>query len=845
MKISFLLAWRYLWGRKQRMILTTLAVVFGVALLFGLTTMIPAMSEAFRHNMMTTSGVVDISVSSVSNNPFDQSALQEIEHIEGIGFYSGRLSKTVILPESLGGNVNQLTGSSTVTLTGLDPATAGLVRNYAVKEGRFFDSADLQTAVIPQLLADKLELKIGDVLSIPSSDGIAKLTIIGILSISESVGLDEILVPLSEAQVILNLPEKINTIDILLRSNADQKTVTADLLSMLGSNYKIGPVEVGEELTSVMSTGQSMMWLMGILALAMASFIIFNSFRTVVAERRRDLGMLRAIGASRSTVLGLILAESFIQGIIGTALGLLLGYFLSTLLISGVGALTASIIRTSFSKPVITPLNLGGSILLGIGFTVGSGYLPARSATKVTPLEAMRPTVGVIEHHQNKRNAIIGIALMVLASIGLVLGDLKVAGITAVLFLFGLMLTAPSLVTFVASVFGKLVIWIYPQEGRLAQGNLKRQPSRAAITASSMMIGLAVCLAILAMITSVEHRFMSYIDKSLGTDYLLMPPSLVLGGGNVGANQGLLDSIRSVEGIEVATSLRLASSQADGFTLQLIGLEPSIYSQIAGLDFSKGKPDEAFEALDNGKSIIINGVFATDIGAEVGDKLTLVTPHGEQVYTVSGIAFDYLNAKISTGYISQKNLSVDFDSESDILILVNQLPKADTAKVSAGLKEVVKEYPAFSLIDSNEFKRQQMEMFESLMSVFYLMVFMMAIPGLIAMANTMSINVIERTREIGLLRAVGSTREQISRIIFSESLLLSSLGIVMGIVVGLFMSYLLVKAISFIGFTIDFYFPISGILTTIVVGLAFGVIAALVPARQASRTVIVEAIQFE
>ena len=325
------------------------------------------------------------------------------------------------------------------------------------------------------------------------------------------------------------MPEKINTIDILIKSGVNRDTVVTAILSKLGSNFKSGPIQVGDELASALMLGESMMWLFGIMALAMAAFIMFNTFRTVVAERRRDLGMLRAIGASKRTVMGLILTESLIQGIIGTGIGLVFGYLMSSLILAGVGKLLANLMRVSIGSPIITSTNLIGSILLGVGFTVGSGYFPARSAMKVTPLEAMRPSLGAVEFHRNRRRAWWGCGLIAVSVAGLLLGNLNLAVFSGLVFLVGLILIAPVMVKPVADIFGQIISWIFPREGRLAQGNLARQPGRAAITASSMMIGLSICIAMLAMITSIEHGFINYLDKSLGTDYLLMPPSLVSG----------------------------------------------------------------------------------------------------------------------------------------------------------------------------------------------------------------------------------------------------------------------------------------------------------------------------
>jgi putative ABC transport system permease protein len=205
---------------------------------------------------------------------------------------------------------------------------------------------------------------------------------------------------------------------------------------------------------------------------------------------------------------------------------------------------------------------------------------------------------------------------------------------------------------------------------------------------------------------------------------------------------------------------------------------------------------------------------------------------------------DYLNAKIATAYISQADLATDFNSTNDLLILIDRSAGADPGTVTTELQQLANAYPAFTLYDITSFKASQEGLFSKAISALYIFVLMLAIPGLIAMANTMSINVIERTREIGMLRAVGSTRPQVQRMILEESLLLSTLGTLTGIAVGLFLSDFIVQAIGGV-FKLDFYFPTTGVIVAIVVGLSFGILAALAPARKAAHTVIVEALRYE
>lgn len=845
MRGQFLLAFRYLTGRKTRLVLTTLAIVFGVMVLFGMNSLLPGVMNGFRHTMISAAGAVDITVSSSSNNPFDQEVFSRIAAVEGISAASGSLQRSVQIPAILGGTTDPITGSAAITLTGLDLATATSVRHYQVDEGRFLQEGDQYTAVVSYNLARKMNLEVGDKVTLPSALGTAEFEIIGISSQFQAGTTDEVYVPLAIAQEVLNLPGRLSAVDILLNAAADKAAVEAELMRVLGNQYKIGAVMVGSELTAALELGHNMMWLMGVMALAMAAFIIFNTFRTVVVERRRDLGMLRAVGASKRTVMQLIITESVIQGIIGTALGLAAGYLLAWGMLKAMSPLLQTFMRIELGPPLITAQNVIAAILLGIGFTVGSAYFPARSAMKVTPLEALRPTSQVVERRNTRRRAIIGLVLVAGGVAALIFGELQVASFGTLLLLVGTVLLVPVAVKPVANTFGSVISRFYARQGNLAQGNLNRQPSRAAVTASAMLIGISVTIAMVGMVTSVSDGFSNYLDKSLGADYLFMPDSLVLGSGNLGASPEFAANLEQIEGISGVTSLRLAASQANNADLQVIGIDPLKYPEISGLEFSKGEPEAAYNALSAERAIIVNGIFSTSSGIKVGDVVKLNTPDGALDYKVVGIAMDYLNAKLATGYISQANMEQDFHVSTDVLIMANRADKADEAVVNNKLDAAAKDYPAFTLLNSAEFKEQQLSTLDLAMSFMYLLVLVLAIPGLIAMVNTLSINVIERTREIGMLRAIGSTRKQVKQMVFGESLLLSALGTSLGILVGLFLSYYMVKALVFSGFELKFFFPGYGILTAIGVGLLFGVLAAMIPARQAAGTPIVEALRYE
>ena len=837
MNIQLTLAARYLMGRKLRTFLTTLAVVFGVMILFGLNGLLPALMDRLRQNIMATAGKVDLVVSGATGGPFDVSIVDEVRGVAGVAHATGSLRQSVTLPAGY--------AMTAITVAGIDPATAPDVRPYSLASGRYLQPGDGNVMVISESLSEQAGLKIGDTFTLPSASGSTGFEIVGLIATRAMPSVEEVYVPLSAAQAMFNQASRINTVEAIFAADADRDRVESDAKTRLGDRFKIGGIEAGNQFLAALEIGTVALNVFGVLALSMGGFVIFNTFRTIVAERRRDIGMLRAVGASRKTVVGIILAESLLQGVVGTTVGMIVGAALAYGLSALASPLYEQFLHLGIGDPVFTLPTFLFAIVMGIGITVLGGLLPAIQASRVTPLDALRPSVGEVAQRAAGRSAKIGAGLIVLAALTLVSGNPKASAGGAFLVLIALVLIGPALVRPIASIFGRLLAIAFAREGQIAQGNLTRQPGRAAITASAMMIGMAIIIAFAGMLSSIEDGFTRFLSKSMGADFLLIPQSIVLGGGNVGAGADLAQAMRDTPGIDAVTTVRVAQSQAKGMPLQVIGIDPATYPQVAGLEFVSSIAEQAYAEIGAGRAIILNGIFTGRSNVQVGDTVTLKTPEGDRDYRVVAIGTDYLNAKAATGFISQANLATDFHETGDVLLMANKVPDASAASVRAALDSVVKRYPAFTLFESSEWRASMMGTFEGVIGALYFLMIALAIPSLIALINTLAINVIERTRELGMIRAVGGTRRQVRRMILAESLLLSGLGIAFGVLAGLWMGYALVEAMGIVGFNLTYFFPAASVLVAIAVGLIFGVLAALVPARQAAKMDIVTALHYE
>jgi len=845
------LALRYLAGRRQRTILTTLAIVLGVMIIFGFGGLLPVFENSFRQNLAASAGHVDLTVTSEARGVFEASTVDRTRSVPGVASVTGALVRAVVLPAAEAPETTDGKPVNTLLVSGVDPATGVMVRTLLVTSGRGLAPDDGNVVLISEALSARTGLGLGATLRLPSASGATSFEVVGLVATPPLPGVEPIYVPLTTAQELFNLPGQVNTIEAIFASGANAAEVSQAVLAELGPGYKLGGNEVGAEFMNAMKMGKIAFNFIGALALIMGGFVIFNTFRTVVYERRRDIGMLRSIGASRRAILGLVFAESLLQGIIGTALGLVAGFLMAAGLLAALGPLAERFWHFPLGGPIFSPGTYTAAIVLGLGVTIVGGIGPALAASRVTPLEALRPSVGHVTWKATRLRLAAGVGLLILALTGLVSGRLGLSSLGAVLFLVALAVIGPVLVQPISSVFGRVLSLFFAREGRVAQGNLVRHPGRAAITVSTVMISLAILVAFAGMGASLISGVVSFMDRSLGqADYLLMPESLVLGGGNVGAGPGLVQAVRDLPGVTEATTLRLATARTapgEGVAadLQVVGIDPVAYPRLSGLTFSSGDPAEAFAALGAGRAVILNSMFALQTGIKAGQDLTLLTPDGPRTYRVAGVGSDFLNAKFSTAYISQANLERDFRETSDLLVMIRRAPDADTTALRAGLEGAVSGYPAFSVFAVTEWRDSMLAYMSGAMSFIYVLMIVLAVPSLLALVNTLGINVLERTRELGVLRAVGATRRQVRRIIVAESLLLSCAGAVFGILGGVWLGYVMVGGMSAAGWPVPYFFPYLGILLAVVAALLIGVVGALVPARQAARLNVVEALQYE
>ena len=838
-----LMGLRYLNGRRLRTVLTTLSIVFGVAMIFAINLILPSAQEAFKQTMNTVTGA-DLSIASSSGESFaPDDVLERVANMAQVQAVTGILHRQFTLPTL--GNNDSLSSTKQIDLVGIDPATIQVVHPFVVSEGRLLQPGDTGKALLPAGLAELApQLGVGTTFPLITAGGLKFYTVIGLLAEQGSLSAPQIYVSLADAQAAFNQPGLINTVEVSLEAGADRDTAAVAIQETLGDGYTLDAVTTGPDALAAMQVGLAMFNLLGLLALFLGAFLIFNTFRTVVVERRHDLGMLRAVGATRKQITLMIVIESLIQGLIGTALGLVIGFLMA----QGAVSVVKNIWDTYLNRGNLElHFNAGAiviALVLGLVTALLAGYFPARSAGKTSPLEALRPDSTARIHRAARWSLIVGAICMAVGVLLLLSGSKGAVG-GALLFLMGLVVAAPGLVVPLARLFSPLLTLWFAREGDLARGNLVRQPGRAAITGSTLMIGLATLVLIAAIVMSFSSLMERLTNANFASDILLLPQSIAVYDSVVGADENLAARIRELPEVQTVGTMRYASSSAGDLGLQVMGIDPEEYPHVASFDFSQGEPEEAYAALASGRNAMATALAATQLGLSVGDDFVVQTPEGPQTYRLAAVANDMLTFKIAAIFISQANMAADFHKTEDIMVMINLIPGADKDAVLADVEQITQDYPQFTPHLTGEYREELINTSTSALSFFYAIALLILIPAALGLLNTLTINILERTREIGVVRAVGGSRTQVRRMVTGEALLLGIFGAAMGVFAGVAMSYGFITAFATVGWEMPYFFPAIGIIAAIVVGVLLALFASILPARSAAKLDIIRALQYE
>ncbi|MDQ3182995.1 MAG: ABC transporter permease [Actinomycetota bacterium] len=844
------LSFRNLRARFQRTLLTAIGIVLGVGIVFGVLTLSTTMSGTFEELFTRAYGSADLTVTAAGGSGgFDQKAVEEVRSYEGVESAAPRysLSSSLILDKV---QKNGLPEVRSMRLFGVEPQSAKLATGFDLTDGHFPRSGNELT--LDGGSAKNAGLGIGDRVTVGTPKGPKKLKLVGLLRIPGGSfgGLAFGMAPLPFAQNAFDKGRQISGIAVEAAEGVSVSDLKEKLDRELGEGLQ---AERSEKRTQEIS-GQLQGFKIALLffagtSLFVGAFLVFNALSMTILERTRELGMLRALGSTRAMIARSVIVEAMLLGVLGSLLGVLFGYGMAR----GLVYLFGRAFLFEITSLVLSPFALVSAIVVGIAVTVVAALYPAMKAGRVSPVEAMRAR-STGDSGQSRGVSLLAPAFgLVLAGAGVPwiyylarnlsanLGGLIYAsGIVAIIAAFlGISLVIPVLVRPLAALFSPVLRLLFGVEGRMAAANATRNRGRTALTASALMVGISLVVAFSALGGSLLGSIRDYLDGSLGSDYVVQPTQQ---NSDDGFSATLPGKIGRVHGVEKTTSI-VSTFRQDGEKVDAVFGVDQNYPEIFRVDYAAGGPG-AFSKLKNGDAVI-GKQLAKDRELGVGSRIEIPGPKGRKKYRVEGILKNDIVGGGMGIYLSQEILASDFNETQSEFLAIKARPGSDREALARRIDDVLEDYPQFTLYSNAEWKAQIESDFNRQYVFFYAIMGVSVAVSAFGVVNTLSMSVFERTREIGILRAVGTTRLQIGRLIIDEGIVISLIGCLIGVALGSLLGYLFVQGSGAGGFEIDFYYPKLPALAALLSGLFIGIFAGLLPARSAARKGIVEAVQYE
>ncbi len=836
---------RSLSSHKLRLTLSGLAVVLGVAFVAGTLVFTDTLQKTFDDLFVqTTSDVVveppgaglaqggDIPTAVVPTLP--ASVVTTVQGVEGVAVAEGAILVDGVQVVGADGKVLNTQGAPAY---GGNWPTNDAVSAFSLTEGKAPTNSN--EVVVDSQTAAKAGLTVGGPVTMVTPGPTIEPTVVGIFRFGTTgnlAGASIVAFDTATAQGLLVGSDAFTSIDVKADDGVSQEDLAASVQAAVGPQAVVktgaqaadeASAQIGEALNFI----NIFLLVFAGVALFVGTFLILNTFSMLVAQRTRELALLRAVGATRGQVTRSVLGEAFVVGAVGGLLGLALGVALA----SGLRQIFKQIGLDAGGSLVLQPRTALVAMTLGIVVTVVSAYLPARRASRVPPVAAMRDDATPATRSMRRRTWV-GTGLFIIGLAALVLGASASGGRAASLVGLGALVMLVAAIVLAAPLAGPVVRFVgapfrRSATGRIAVANAARNPRRTAATAAALMIGLALVSAFGVLGASTTASTDALVDDTIKADFL------VTGANFRPFSPEATAAVREVDGVGVVSSVRLAPAEINGEVTAVAGVDPATVESAFAIPVTDG----SVAALKEGGLLVDDGIAATE-GYTVGSSVEVTFTSGPATLPVVGV---FTSDAGLNGYVtSLDTLTAAGVPPLDSQVYVVLAPGADTAMVRAGLDAALGPYPNVTIQDQTELKDEIRSQVNQLLFLIYALLALAVLIAILGIINTLVLSVVERTREIGLLRAVGTSRRQLRSMIRIESVVIAVFGALLGIVLGVTFGVALQRSIADQGIEV-LSVPWIQLLIFLVVAAGVGVLAALWPARRAARLDVLQAVTTE
>jgi putative ABC transport system permease protein len=844
-------------AHKLRFLLTALAVMLGVAFMSGTMVLTDTISRTFDNLFADVNRGTDAYVRAresleagfggdTQRGRIPASLLPEIESVDGVRAAEGNLQFFAQLVDKKDDAIGD-PGQGAPTF-GFNWGTVRQLNPYRLEPGSLAPQGP-DEVVIDAGSAKEAGFKMGDRIKILTQGPPKDYQIVGIAKFGDAdsaAGSTAALFDTPTAQAITGAENQFDSISVVADSGVSQETLQKRIADRLDN--RTYQVLTGEQITKenqsdikdALSFFNVALVVFALIALFVGSFIIFNTFSIVVAQRVREMALLRAVGASGRQVMGSVLTEAVLVGLFASVIGLGAGILLSSAL---KGLLDAFGFDIPAGAAVVSAQTVIVALLVGTVVTIVSAIVPARKASRVPPVAAMRDVATEGQPHSGRR-VLIGLGITVLGILALFAGlfgdaGIEFVGIGAFIVFIGVFVLGPVIARPVSGVIGWPIQRLRGMTGTLARDNAMRNPKRTSATAAALMIGVALVGFITIFAASTKKSIDVQIDRTFTADYIISTGS-AFGAGFGGFSPMLETDIARLPQVGAASPLRINEAVFDGSQRTFAAINPSSADELFDLKVEDG----TIRDLGDANSLGISRSVADDKRWRIGTQVPVGFPNGDDTLTVRTIYGNGSKEGLADYAISLTTFDAHYTAQLDQFVFVKLAQGVSPAEGRRAIDGVVKAYPNAELQDRTEFKDTQAAQINQLLGLVYVLLALAIVIALIGIANTLALSIYERTRELGLLRAVGMSRRQLRSTVRWESVIISLLGTLLGLAIGVFFGCAVVEALADQGIT-EFAPPGGQLILVMIIGGFAGVIAAIGPARRAAKLDVLRAVTHE
>jgi putative ABC transport system permease protein len=848
-------ALRSLLSRKLRTGLTAIAIVLGVAMISGTYVLTDSISNAFDAIFTQSYRGTDAVISGksafdlTSNGyttapPFDESLLSKVKTLPDVEAAIGGVAGEAQL---IGKNGKAIVFGGAPNLGfSVDPSQPEF-NSLTLVGGTWPKDNEV---VVDRSTAGKKDIKVGQTIGVQAEGPVKRLRVSGLVKfggVSTIGGATLAGFDLHTAQQLFDKAGKLDQIRVGARNGVSPDKLAGEIRPVLppGTQVRSGSTQAAsdaKDTNSFVSFLQTFLLSFAGVALFVGAFVIANSLSITIAQRTREFATLRTLGASRRQVLRTVIVEALVMGAVASVVGLFLGLALGEglfKLFDAVGFTLPNNGLTFQTRTIVVAL------VVGVLVTLLASLRPALRATRVPPIAAVREGATLPEGRLHRYRPIgtglttlFGFAALVYGLFGRNLGTKQVLiwmGLGALLIFVGVALVSSHVVVPLSRVLGWPATRIGGAAGSLARYNARRNPPRTASTAAALMIGLALVTLVATLATSIIQTFNSAVDDlARGEFYAITAQNnfspIPISAGNAAAKTPGLESIANV---------RAGDVRVFGHTRTLTAVDPTI-GTVINLNWKEGS-QAVLSTLGRNGAFIDDG-FAKNHDLTTGSGIVLLTPTGQTLTVVVQGIFKPPAGGSPFGpvTISAKTFDANYSQPKNIFTFVTMKGGVTEANTKA-LESQLQGFPNAKVADGEQFKKNQVSGLKSVLNVLYVLLALSVLVSIFGIVNVLVLTVFERTRELGMLRAIGMTRRQVRRMIRHESVITSLIGAVIGLVLGLVLAALLVSRVS----EITFFTPWGQLVLFLVASILVGIVAAIFPARRAAKLNPLEALQYE